>query len=200
VGFVGSLKPWHGLNILAEGLSILIQKDPHHNIRLLVVGDGPEREKLVTDLTDRNLLDNTEFTGKVEPSEIPGLLASMDVGVAPYPDLDDFYFSPLKIYEYMAAGLPVVASRSGDLPDLIQDGINGFLVAPGDSISLATVLSKLKSDRDLCLAVGSRARATVFQSHTWDINVRSILDLSRMAVTELTSDSSGRGRQGDVTI
>jgi predicted glycosyltransferase/glycosyltransferase involved in cell wall biosynthesis len=200
VGFVGSLKPWHGLNILVEALSILIQKDAHHNIRLLIVGDGPEREKLVKDLTDRNLLEDTEFTGKVDPSEIPGLLASMDVSVAPYPDLDDFYFSPLKIYEYMAAGLPVIASRIGDLPELIKDGINGFLVPPGDSISLAAVLSKLKSDRDLRLAVGSRARTTVFQSHTWDNNVRRILDLSRMEVTAQTSDSPRLEQEGDVTI
>ncbi len=181
VGFLGSLKPWHGLNILADAYMFLHRKAP--NTRLLVVGDGPERENLVKDLTARNLLGSSEFTGEVAPSEIPGLLASMDVGVAPYPDLEDFYFSPLKVYEYMAAGLPVVASRLGDLSELVQEGINGFLVPPGDPVALAAVLDRLRSDRDLRIRVGCAARSSVLRSHTWDMVVRRMLDLSGIAVT-----------------
>ncbi len=181
VGFLGSLKPWHGLDILADAYMFLHRKAP--NTRLLVVGDGPERENLVKDLTARNLLGSSEFTGMVAPSEVPGLLASMDVGVAPYPNLDDFYFSPIKVYEYMAAGLPVVASRLGDLPELIQDGANGFLVPPGDPVALAAVLDRLRSDRDLCIRIGCAARCSVLRSHTWDMVVRRMLDLSGIAVT-----------------
>ncbi len=181
VGFVGSLKPWHGLNILVDAYMLLSKKAP--DTRLLVVGDGPEKENLVKDLESRNLLGSSEFTGMVAPSEIPGLLASMDVGVAPYPNMDGFYFSPLKVYEYMAAGLPVVASSLGDLSELIQDGVDGFLVAPGDSVALAAVLDRLRSDRDLRIRMGSAARSKVLRSHTWDIVVRRTLDLSDIAVT-----------------
>ncbi len=181
VGFVGSLKPWHGLNILTEAFMFLNNKAP--NARLLVVGDGPELMNLVKDLQAKNLLASTVFAGTVAPSEIPGLLASMDVGVAPYPNLDDFYFSPLKVYEYMAAGLPVVASRLGDLSELIQDGVNGFLVSPGDPVALTAVLDRLRSDEDLRIRIGRAARSSMLPSHSWDTVVRRMLDLSGIAVT-----------------
>src|SRR5262249_49364347 len=101
VGFVGSLKPWHGLGTLAEAVALLSPGDPH--VRLLIVGDGPGRESLEANLAARGLRGAAEFTGAVAPEEIPGLLASIDVAVAPYPKLPHFYFSPLKVYEYMAA-------------------------------------------------------------------------------------------------
>src|SRR5262249_53202779 len=82
---------------------------------LLIVGDGPERPRLEADLCARGLRELTQFTGSVDSDEVPGLLASMEVAVAPYPKLASFYFSPLKVYEYMAAGLPIVASRIGQL-------------------------------------------------------------------------------------
>ena len=106
-------------------------------MRLLVVGDGPERSQIEGDLAARGLREAVEFTGSVDPSEIPGLLASMDAAVAPYSNLRDFYFSPLKVYEYMAAGRAVVASRIGQLDGLIEHGVSGLLCTPGDSRELA---------------------------------------------------------------
>ncbi len=181
VGFIGSLKPWHGLDILVDAYMCLSKNAP--NTRLLVVGDGPERENLMKDLTTRKLLESSEFTGMVAPSKVPGLLASMDVGVAPYPNMDGFYFSPLKVYEYMAAGLPVVASRLGDLSELIHDGVDGFLVPPGDRVALAAALNRLRLDPDLRNRMGRAARSKVRSSHTWDLVVRRILELSGTAVT-----------------
>ena len=88
-------------------------------------------------LADRGLTNRTELTGAVEPAEIPALLARMDIAVAPYPDLADFYFSPLKVMEYMAAGRAVVASRIGDIDGLIRHGETGLLCAAGDRDALA---------------------------------------------------------------
>jgi len=92
VGFVGSLKPWHGLPTLVEAFAVLHWRVP--KTRLLIVGEGPERESLIADLSARQLLDSTQLTGGVAPSAVPGLLASMDAAVAPYPQLTQFYFSP----------------------------------------------------------------------------------------------------------
>jgi glycosyltransferase involved in cell wall biosynthesis len=176
VGFVGTLKPWHGLHILAEAFNHLHDKVP--NARLMIVGDGPERGELVKRLKDKDLLYLTEITGTVAPSKVPGLLSSMDAAVAPYPPLTHFYFSPLKVYEYMAAGLPVVASRIGQLAELIQDGENGILVPPGDSLALAGALDKLYRHPLLCKHLGTKARQTVLESHTWDTTVEHMLNLS----------------------
>src|SRR5207244_963195 len=119
VGFVGSLKPWHGLPVLVEAFDLLHWVD--NNTRLLIVGDGPERAGLEAELKARGLLSAVHFTGAVDPAEVPGLLASIDAAVAPYASRASFYFSPLKVYEYMAAGLSVVASKVGQLDGLIQD-------------------------------------------------------------------------------
>src|SRR5262249_5980169 len=125
VGFVGTLKPWHGLQTLVHAFDRLHAIDTA--ARLLVVGEGPERSRLEADLSARGLQEAVHCTGPVDPAEIPGLLASMEAAVAPYPNLRDFYFSPLKVYEYMAAGCAVVASRIGQLDGLIEHEVSGLL-------------------------------------------------------------------------
>jgi glycosyltransferase involved in cell wall biosynthesis len=177
VGFVGTLKPWHGLGTLAEAFALLSRRAP--GTRLLVVGDGPWREGLEADLAARGLRDDADLIGAVAPEEVPGLLASMDVAVAPYPDLPHFYFSPLKVYEYMAAGLPVVASRVGQLAGLIRPGGNGLLCPPGDAAALAEALALLRQRPVLRRRLGEAARADVLREHTWDAVARRVLGLAR---------------------
>ena len=176
VGFVGTLKPWHGLPTLVEAFALLHRRAP--STRLLIVGDGPERPRLESELCARGLREVTHFTGAVVPREVPGLLASMDVGVAPYPMLARFYFSPLKVYEYMAAGLPIVASRVGQLIQILQDEVNGLLCPPGDAAAVAEALARLHAEPELRRQLGQAARASVVRDHTWEQAARRIFDLA----------------------
>jgi glycosyltransferase involved in cell wall biosynthesis len=175
IGFVGTLKPWHGLPTLVDAFARLHHALPQ--MRLLIIGDGPERTAIEAILFDRGIHESVYFTGQVSPAEIPGLLASMDVAVAPYPDGDNFYFSPLKVYEYMAAELPVVASRIGQIQTLIQHEVNGLLYAPGNSQSLADQLADLRKKPELRQQLGQNARLTVQRFHTWEHRTRQIIGL-----------------------
>jgi glycosyltransferase involved in cell wall biosynthesis len=174
-GFVGSMKRWHGLPALLAAFDRLHRVAP--DTRLLIVGDGKVKQELEATLADGELAENVHFTGSVDPGQIPGLLASMDVAVAPYPPLLNFYFSPLKVYEYMAAGRAVVASRIGMLATLVEDGVNGVLSPPGDVDALAESLLRLKADAALRQRLGAAARRTVLNNYTWDHVVRRIIAL-----------------------
>jgi glycosyltransferase involved in cell wall biosynthesis len=181
IGFVGTLKPWHGLGMLVDAFDMVHGSAPES--RLLIVGSGPEQDRLVEDLGRCSLLGAARITGAVAPADVPALLASMDVAAAPAPPLAGFYFSPLKLFEYMAAGLPVVAARIGQIAEVIEDGANGLLCEPGDAAGMAAALDRLRRDPAARARLGAAARATVVQSHTWDATVDRILHLAGEAAT-----------------
>ena len=181
VGFVGSLKPWHGLPHLVAAFTQLYQRVPQ--ARLLIIGDGPQRESLTTELEQRGLRAVTTFTGAIAPDQVPGFLAAMDVAVAPYPARSDFYFSPLKVVEYMAAGLPVVVSRIGQLTALVADERTGLLCPPGDEAALATALERLWQSPSLRQQLGQAARAYILTHHTWDAIAEQVLAIAQTPIT-----------------
>ncbi len=176
IGFVGTLKPWHGVSLLIEAFAKLNCHFP--NAVLRIVGDGPERVSLLNQLGryPRQVQRAVEWTGAVRPSRMSKKLRSFDIAVAPYPHLDNFYFSPLKILEYMASGLPIVASRIGQIPSLIQDGVHGRLCDPGCVESLAQTLFGLCKDPDIRNRLGASAREKATRDHTWDKTVSAIID------------------------
>src|SRR6266700_241778 len=176
VGFVGSMKPWHGLDVLAEAFARLHQRAP--DARLLLVGDGPARVGVCADLSARGLAAVVHCTEAVAPHEVPGLLTSVDAAVAPYPQATGFYFSPLKVYEYLAAGRAVVASRVGQLETVIRHDVNGLLCPPGDAGALAAALERLRCEPALRARLGRAARATVLGNHTWDAVAARVLELA----------------------
>lgn len=179
IGFVGTLKPWHGVTTLIDAFAAM--HAAQRETRLLLVGDGPERDALEKQVSRHGLKPAVLFTGGVEARDIPGLLAGMDVCVAPYPQLNDFYFSPLKVYEYMAAGRPVVASAIGQLKDLIHHRENGLLCTPGEPGHLLGRLLTLHSDPELRARLGAAARQTILDGHTWDHVAASIAGIARDA-------------------
>ena len=173
IGFVGTLKPWHGLEVLVDAAARL--KAQGLQFSLLLVGDGPERAALEAALAEQGLAAQSELTGSVDPAEIPGLLARMDLAVAPYPDLEGFYFSPLKVMEYMAAGRAVIASRIGDIDGLVKHGETGLLCPPGDPEALAKVLAELIRNPVERTRLGRAAREHALSELGWNSVVRRIL-------------------------
>ena len=171
LGFCGSLKAWHGIEVLLEACAIAFSREP--TLRLEVVGDGPLGHLLGSAPLPAGRL---RRLGAVRHAAAIARLHCWDVGVAPYLPSESFYFSPLKVVEYMAAGLCPVASDLGDLPALLDDGGRGILVPAGDAERLAAAFVDLARDREHAAELGRRARAYVLDRHTWESNARVVLE------------------------
>jgi len=178
VGFVGTLKPWHGTEVLVDAVA---RMGP--DVRLLLVGDGPERARLLARAAAAGLGDRLVAIGAVDPADVPGHLARMDVAVAPYPP-GDSYFSPLKVFEYLAAGVPLVASRVGQVPELLRDGEHAVLVTPGDAGELAAALETLRREPARRDRLGRAGWELVRRDHTWDGVVDRVLALVGLAAPD----------------
>lgn len=175
IGFLGSLKPWHGVECLLQAFRILADESPDYH--LLVVGEGPLAMWIAEYSRAHALETRICLTGAVEKIRVPELLNKMHVTVAPYPEMTDFYFSPLKLFEYMAAGRAVVASRIGQIPEIVRDGETGLLTVPGDPVDLAAKIRCLYRDRHLRERLGCEARRESFHHHGWDSRVRAVMEL-----------------------
>jgi glycosyltransferase involved in cell wall biosynthesis len=174
IAFSGSFRPWHGLAHLLNAFEIVIRDLPEAH--LVCVGDGPERESFEAKVAERGLTDRVHVPGRVPHHEVPDWLGGADVSVAPYPALDDFYFSPLKIFEFMALGLPVVAAATGQIPELVPDGERGFLYHAGDSEDLASTILKVLGDSESATRCGATAYRWILDNATWERRVEEILD------------------------
>ena len=165
VGFLGSLKPWHGVDVLVDTLEALVRRDARYHLR--VIGDGPERGRLEAALSARSLSAHATLVGQVAREDVPRELAAVDCAVAPYPRLDDFYFSPLKVFEYMAAGCPIVASRIGQIESVLEDQQTALLVEPGDPHALADAIEALQREPEVATRLAGAARRRAFERHGW---------------------------------
>lgn len=175
-GFVGSLKGWHGVDVLLKAFGDVLKQIP--TAHLLVVGEGRSMQSLRAVSEEHGVSNCVTWLGGVEHTSIPRILAAVDVAVAPYLPLETFYFSPLKLYEYMAAGLCVIASRAGQISELIDDGHNGLLVHAGDVGSLTEAMIRVGRDAALRARLGVMAQQSV-QRCGWDQTAAQIVEIAR---------------------
>jgi glycosyltransferase involved in cell wall biosynthesis len=176
VGFVGSTKAWHGVADLLEAFAQLApgSREAQRSL-LLLVGGGPEEDRLRERARLPDLARRVLITGAVPHAEVPALTQAINVAVAPYLDTGDFYFSPLKILEYLAAGRPVVHPALGDLQALVGDA--GLSYPPGDIAALAGALKRLIGDAQLRRNLGARA-AERASAHSWESVARALVSIA----------------------
>ena len=175
VGFVGTFGPWHGVLALADAIALT----PNPDIHFLMVGDGSLRPNVEEKLMRSGSLGRVTFTGAVGHERVPALLDACDILVSPHVPFADgsaFFGSPTKLFEYMAAGKAIVASRIGQIADVLSDNETALLVEPGNADELSSAFERLASDRGLIERLGSAARERAIEHHTWQNNARRILD------------------------
>jgi glycogen(starch) synthase len=164
--FVGRLAPQKGVDTLVAAAGLL--KDPCAQV--LLVGDGPERKALERETERLGVGDRLHFVGFVTHDRLPAAMAHADVLVLPslYEELGTV------LLEAMQAGLPIVASETGGIPDVIEDGVNGLLVPPGDPEALARGIDRILSDGDLArrLSEGAQERG---KDYDWEVLAERVL-------------------------
>jgi glycosyltransferase involved in cell wall biosynthesis len=177
IGFVGTFGPWHGAPVLARSFSSVARDLPQ--LRLLLVGAGQELEETRLQLKAGGVEDRAVLVGEVAPREVAHYLDACDLLASPHVPLQvEFFGSPTKLFEYMAAGKPIVASELGQIADVLQHGRTGWLVPPGDAEALASAIRELYAAPRLREELGARARRQAAE-YTWRGNALRIIDAYR---------------------
>jgi glycosyltransferase involved in cell wall biosynthesis len=130
------------------------------------------------------------FTGWLPHEEVAAVIRRFDVALAPYPrPKHDFYFSPLKLFEYMACGVPVVAGRLGQIEEVVRDGETGLLYPPDEPEALTTACDRLLTTPNLRHRLGSAAAKDVHGRYTWDHNAERVVELARSLIAARGTDA-----------
>lgn len=175
IGFTGSFQAWHGAALLARMVRKVARERPE--ARFLFVGDGPgagELRAATGELGERAI-----FTGWLAHERMPGLVATLDIGILPE---SDFYRCPLKLLEWMAAGLAVVVPRYAPLLELVEEDVEGLFFDPGDEDGLIRAVLRLLDDPELRQRLGRAAAERVATSLTWPDSARSAVAACELAI------------------
>jgi len=167
LGFVGFVRDWHGMDALIRHMAA----DPAP-LALTIVGDGPARPGLEALAAELGIASRVRFTGVVEHNDVPAAVAGFDIALQPKVVA---YASPLKIFDYMAAGRAIVAPDQPNIREVLQHGQTALLFNPTDPATLWAAIQQLAADPALRARLGAAARAElVARDHTWAGNARRI--------------------------
>ncbi len=168
VGFVGSFHYWHGVENLMAIMSGVLGEKNGVPVHFLLIGGGGAKEKELKSFVRQNgYEDRVAFTGFVNPEQVHIYLQAMDIALAPYPPMEFFYYSPVKMFDYMAHGKPIVASRLGQLAEILVHERTALLCDPSRPDEFVNAILRLAGDKELRQRLGTNARAEYTASHQW---------------------------------
>ncbi len=179
---VSSFRAWHGAAELVEAAARLVARG-RRNLGLALIGDGPERAAVIARAADLGIGDRVWIPGRVPTDRVAAILRASHVGVAPFAsrrhaDLAvGFFWSPIKLFEYMGSGLPVITTRVAPLSEHVRDGVEGLLIGDGDVAELARAMERFLDDPALVREMGVRALARAREHFTWDAQARVVEEL-----------------------
>jgi len=173
LGFVGFVRDWHGLDAVLR--SIAASRDGPR-IALQVVGEGPALPGLARLAVELGIEGQVHFTGLAERDRIPGLVAGFDIALQP---AAVGYASPLKVFEYMAAGRAIVAPDQPNIREVLAHERTALLFPPGDAAAMWAAVARLAGDAALRGTLGAAARAeAIRRDFTWAGNARRVVEMA----------------------
>jgi glycosyltransferase involved in cell wall biosynthesis len=171
LGFVGFVRDWHGLDTVIAGMAA----DPAARVELTIVGDGPAVPALRAQAEALGIADRVRFAGLVAHEAIPAAVAGFDIALQPRVVA---YASPLKLFEYMAAGKPIVAPDQPNIREVLVDGATALLFHAGDPATMWLAVRRLLEDLELRARLGAAAREEIMRrNRTWRGNAARTLAL-----------------------
>ncbi len=175
LGFVGWVRKWHGVSELIPCLKKWQERGV--NVSLLIVGDGPARPAIEIAAKESGVQDIVRITGAVKRTEVVDHIAALDVALQPAATL---YASPMKIFEYLAMGKPVVAPRQTNILEILSEGRNAKLFRPGEPLDMMRAVDELLATPSLIRRMGAEARRTVFERRfLWTENAQRAIRMAK---------------------
>lgn len=178
-GFISTFGAWHGAKFLAHAICAMKGMPAFENVRFMLIGDGDEFSETKDIIDEGGMTDHCIFAGMVPQHEGASHLAACDIYLSPHvpnPDGTRFFGSPTKLFEYMAMGKAVIASRLEQIGDVLVDGETALLFEPGNRREFIAALQKAVEDPALRERLGRNARAAALEKHTWNRHTRRILE------------------------
>jgi glycosyltransferase involved in cell wall biosynthesis len=173
VCFVGHLAAWQGVEFLIYASPFVLEKSP--DVRFLIVGDGAMKNKLLAITSKLGLSDKFIFTGRVPYKSVPLYINAADICVVPKKPLNSGY-SPLKLYEYMACGKAIIATKTYGF-ELLEETNAGVLIDPENSEEFANSILMLLNNPELLANLESNSRSYVVANHSWSNVAKKALEV-----------------------
>jgi len=169
-GFVGYYRPWHRLELAVAALA----RPALAEVELAIVGEGPARAEIEAAARAAGVASRVHFCGALPHARVPSCLPAFDLALVP---AINPYASPLKLHEYMAAGLAVIAPNQPNLREVLVDGETALLFEPGSAEGLARAFERLVRDADARTRIGRSARQAVIDLElSWQGNARRVIE------------------------
>lgn len=180
IAYTGTLQVWYAIEDLVSAFPLVLKEVP--NAFLLIVGEGQAKENLENLVHLYGITDRVKFMGYINHSKIPEVLSITDVAVAPFKELGmTFFGSAIKIFEYLSAGKPIVATKIGQIAEILEDQHTALLVTPGHIEGLANAIIRLAHDEPLRNYLAKNAGIAA-QKYSWDNYVNQMVDIYRALI------------------
>jgi len=173
VTFVGSLKSWHGIDKL---IKVAQKMSKEKDVEFWVLGDGEKRNLIEKYIKEH---DNLKWFGNVPFEQLRDLLISSDLGIMPYENIDNFYFSPLKMFDMIGARLPFIGTKIGQIESIVQQDFNDdFYLETTSPDEIISKINHIRNDKK-CYQSMKKLIISASEKHTWDVRANTLYDWMR---------------------